>query len=184
MTSWCTGPAPPPGHDHGLGGVGKTRLATEVALDAPVRERFEGGVVFVDLSGTTETALVVGEAARMAGGAGQSAPLPALAARLGDRPSLLVLDTLEQIDDAADAVVDLLRGIPGMHVLATSRTPLRVASEHVVHLEPLDVDAAIDLLRERASGAMVGDSGPVRAIAERLDGLPLAIELAAAASRA
>ena len=168
----------------GLGGVGKTRLATDVALEAAVRERFAGGVVFVDLSGTTDVALIVGEATRVAGGASQGAPLPALAARLGDRPSLLVLDNLEQIDDAGNAIVDLLRGIPGVHVLATSRTPLRVASEHVVHLEPLDLDAAIDLFRERASGATERDSEPVRAIAERLDGLPLAIELAAAASRA
>ena len=168
----------------GLGGVGKTRLATEVALDAAVRERFGGGVVFVDLSGTTDGALIVGEATRVAGGAAQGAALPALAARLGDRPSLLVLDNLEQIDEAAAAIVDVLRGVPGVHVLATSRTPLRVASEYIVHLEPLDVDAAIDLFRERASGTLDRDGGQVRAIAERLDGLPLAIELAAAASRA
>jgi len=169
----------------GLGGVGKTRLATEVALDAAVRERFAGGVVFVDLSGTTDAALIVGETTRVAGGAAQGAPLPALAARLADRPSLLVLDNLEQIDAAATAIVDLLRGVPGVTVLATSRTPLRVASEYIVHLEPLDVNAAIDLFRERSSGAALDrDGGPVRAIAERLDGLPLAIELAAAASRA
>ncbi len=168
----------------GLGGVGKTRLVTEVALEPPVRERFAGGVVFVDLSGTTDAALILGESIRVAGGAGQSAPLPSLAARLGDRPSLLILDNLEQIDDAGTAVVALLREIPGVQVLATSRTPLRVAAEHVVHLEPLGVDAAIELFRERAGGALDRDSGPVRAIAERLDGLPLAIELAAAASRA
>ncbi len=168
----------------GLGGVGKTRLATEVALDAPVRERFAGGIVFVDLSGTTDAAVIVGEATRVAGGAGHGAPFPALATRLGDRPTLLVLDNLEQIDDSGTAVVDLLRGIAGVHVLATSRTPLRVASEHLVHLEPLEVDAAIDLFRERAGSATDRDRGPVRAIAERLDGLPLAIELAAAASRA
>ena len=168
----------------GLGGVGKTRLATAVALEAQVRERFAGGVVFVDLSGTADAAVIVGEATRVAGGAGQGAPFAALAARLGDRPSLLVLDNLEQIDDAGTAVVDLLRGIAEVHVLATSRTPLRVASEHVAHLDPLEVDAAIDLFRERAGGATDRDGGPVRAIAERLDGIPLAIELAAAASRA
>jgi DNA-binding SARP family transcriptional activator/predicted ATPase len=168
----------------GLGGVGKTRLATDVALDAAVRDRFARGVVFVDLSGTTDAAVIVAEATRVAGGAGQGEPMRALAARLGDRPSLLILDNLEQIEDAGNAVVDLLRVIPVVHVLATSRTPLRVASEHVVHLEPLDVEAAIDLFSERASSGVDRDSSPIRAIAERLDGLPLAIELAAAASRA
>jgi len=168
----------------GLGGVGKTRLAMEVALASEIREWFSAGVVFVDLSGTTDAALIAAEAARIADAAGQGAPLAALAARLGDRPSLLVLDNLEQIDGAATPITELLRALPGVHVLATSRTHLRVASEHVVHLEPLTVEAAVELFRERGIGGIDGDRGSVRAIAERLDGLPLAIELAAAASRA
>jgi predicted ATPase/DNA-binding SARP family transcriptional activator len=166
----------------GLGGVGKTRLATDVGLDAAVRDRFTGGVALVDLSGTTDASLFAPETMRVIGGAGQGATLAALAGRLGERPSLLILDNLEQIDGADDAVLELLRGVESVHVLATSRTPLRVTAEHVVHLEPLDVDAAIDLFRERGRVSEDRDETFVRAITARLDGLPLAIELAAAAS--
>ena len=103
---------------------------------------------------------------------------------------MLVLDNLEQLPAAGAVVEDLLSGCPALRVLATSRRPLRVAGEQEVLLQPLDLDSdAVALFARRAAlvrrGFVVDDSNrdDVRAICQALDGLPLAIELAAARLR-
>jgi predicted ATPase/DNA-binding XRE family transcriptional regulator len=198
----------------GPGGVGKTRLAVEIAHD--LADRYADGVRFVRLDGIADPALVLPALAGALGlretGGG---PFVAdrLAAHLADRELLLILDNLEHLLAAAPALADLLDRVPGVTVLATSREALRVRGEQVFVVAPLprpDPDAwraegalpdplrspAIALFARHAAAAGAelaldpaapGGRGNVAAIAEichRLDGLPLAIELAAAQSQA
>jgi predicted ATPase/DNA-binding CsgD family transcriptional regulator len=186
----------------GAGGSGKTRLALEVAerIAATQQRRIE----IVELAALRDPALLPATIAgalglRATGGAG---PLELVARHLGSAEVLLVLDNLEQLLPAACAtLVELLAGCPGLRLLVTSRVPLRLAAEHLVHVEPLPVPVAGDgvesLLavpsvalfvdRARASGVELDLDGAeaeaVAAICRRLDGLPLAIELAAARLR-
>ncbi len=187
----------------GPGGVGKTRLALQIAAD--VREAFDGGVAFVPLASIRDPALVlptVAYALDIREGSEQSL-LTRFAVALRDRRMLLVLDNLEQVLDAAADLADLLATCPSLTILATSRSILLVsgeqafivpplslpATDRVVPLEDLAQSAAVELFVERARGADPGfavtvqNAAAVAAICQRLDGLPLAIELAAARVR-
>ena len=184
----------------GPGGIGKTRLALHAAADQI--ERFADGVFFVDLAPVRDPELVPGAIASTIGLREQGgAPIAAtLAEHLRSRSCLLVLDNLEQLLPAAGpTVAELLAAASGTRILATSRAPLRVRGEREYHLPPLgagrsdelepEPPAAVALFVERAREigvdvAVDAETGPViAAICSRLDGLPLAIELAAARLR-
>jgi non-specific serine/threonine protein kinase len=184
----------------GPGGIGKTRLALAVAQDAA--DAFPDGVWFVDLATTADPSLVLPALARVLGvREGTDRPLAdRLASRLAGRRLLLLLDNVEQVLGAAPEIAALLKSSPGVRVLATSREPLRVHGEHRYPVPPLDLPeldrlpppgaltrfGAIALFLHQARAqlpAFALDAGTAPAIAElcvRLDGLPLAIELAAA----
>jgi predicted ATPase len=172
----------------GPGGVGKTRLAIHVA--ARLSAEFSGGVRFIDLSPVQSADLV---AAAIAGGLGLSTAGGKLAADLvaylRARRLLLVIDNFEQVNGAAPLIAELLTAAPGLTILVTSRSVLRLSGEYEFPVSPLAVPAAVRLFAERASAAAPGfeltdDNAQVVAqICRRLDGLPLAIELAAARVR-
>ena len=179
----------------GAGGLGKTRLAHALARDADVPL-----VAFVELVGVSsaeEVAVEVGSvlgvrdsvSSRGALTAQQRADIRArIAQRLGQSPGLLVLDNCEHlIEAAAELVAFLISAVPDLRVLTTSRAPLAIAAEHVYPLGELKADDAAELFCRRAVAARPGlrlDEQVVASIVTRLDGLPLAIELAAAKVRA
>ena len=178
----------------GTGGLGKTRLAHVLAREAgaPV-------VHFVELAGVTSAEDVAVEVGSVLGvrdsvsgrrslTAEQRADIRTRIARLlGQAPSLLVLDNCEHlIEAAAELVAFLIAATPDLKVLTTSRAPLAIAAERVYLLGELGADAAAELFRERAAAARPDvrlDESVVARIVGRLDGLPLAIELAAAKAR-
>jgi predicted ATPase/class 3 adenylate cyclase len=167
----------------GAGGVGKTRVALHAAAEAV--GSFQG-VWFVPLASVSDPADVASAVAVAVGlDATQADNEAALVAALA-APTLLVVDNCEHVVDEAARLVDhLAASCPELRVLATSREPLAIPGEQVVPVEPLDVDTgAAELFRQRveAAGATLGsgDDALVRTLCERLDGLPLAIELAAA----
>lgn len=180
----------------GEGGIGKTRLALQAAAD--MIDDFEDGIFFVDLAALREPELVPWAIASVLGlreEPGKALPIT-LAEHLRGRSMLLVLDNLEQLLPAvARTVAELLGYGPDLHVLATSRAPLRISGEHEYRVPPLtagsadrldpNMPPAIALFLDRAR-AITPDleldaaTGPLVAdICARLDGLPLAIELAA-----
>jgi non-specific serine/threonine protein kinase len=169
----------------GPGGVGKTRLALHVARE--LLSRFEE-VLLVELAAVRDWALVLPGVAAALGirEGGASSVAESLARELGDREVLVVLDNFEQVVAAAAALGELLARTGGLRLLVTSRRPLRLAGEHVVAIAPLAVDDAAELFVERARAtghdatANEADAEAIAAICTRLDGLPLAIELAAA----
>jgi predicted ATPase/DNA-binding SARP family transcriptional activator len=184
----------------GPGGAGKTRLAVEAGTRAV--EQFPGGVWLADLAGIAGPDLVAARVMEALGVRqdGDLSVIEALRYRLRSAKLLLVLDNCEHLLDAcADLAGGLLRGSPGLRVLATSREPLRLPGEVTYQVRPLavpseDPDAelgvatapAVRLFLDRASaarGGSVAEAGLVAAagrICRKLDGLPLAIELAAA----
>jgi predicted ATPase len=184
----------------GPGGCGKTRLATEVArLMAAGGETRE--VFFVDAGPLADAALIPDRLARAIGvrpGPGQSAA-QALSAALPDREWLAVLDNLEHLTGAAAIVTGLLQMGPQLRLLVTSRAPLHARGERVYPVPPLAVPrpgtgpagsaAAVVLFADRAAAADPGfeitaeNAGVVAEIYRQLDGLPLAIELAAGRAR-
>jgi predicted ATPase/DNA-binding SARP family transcriptional activator len=169
----------------GPGGVGKTRLALEAARATSAGLAFGG--CLVELA-------PVGDPAGVRAAIASALDLPdptRLAELIGDREMLIVLDNCEHvITTAAEVAEDLLRRCPGLRVLATSREGLRVGGETIWPVPPLEADDAVRLFvaRAEAAGASLERSGDTRAviadICRRLDGLPLAIELAAARTRA
>ena len=184
----------------GPGGVGKTRLAIEAARGLSVG--FEGGACFVALAPITDPSLVDLAIARALGvRPASNRPLPDQLGRvLGTVRRLLLLDNLEQVLDAAPLLAEILGACPGMTLLVTSREPLHLSGEHEYPVPPLrlpgtgspaDVDAlglveTVALFVQRA-GAVKPDfvltaenASAVAALCTHLDGLPLAIELAAA----
>jgi predicted ATPase len=191
----------------GPGGVGKTRLA--VAVGERLRDRFGAGTVFVPLAAVTDPGLVLAGIARAAGAdlAGAGSPAEALAELLGDGAWLLILDNLEQVVQVGPDLAELLARCPGVTVLATSRTVLGLSAEREYPVLPLplpggspgsgtgvmveDVAAspAVALFVDRARAVRPGfaltadNAAAVAEICRRLEGLPLAIELAAARIR-
>src|SRR5829696_1823656 len=187
----------------GAGGVGKTRLAFETARDAA--DLFPDGVPFVPLAPLGSPALVVSTIAQNLGlrEKGIQTPWENLMTHLRERKLLLVLDNFEHLLDAAPEVASLMASCPNLTVLATSRAPLRVRGEREYPVPPLklpdlnrtaDVEevskaAAVELFAERAREVSpafelnLQNSAAVAKICRRLDGLPLALELAAAQAR-
>ncbi|WP_416986399.1 ATP-binding protein [Streptomyces sp. T028] len=175
----------------GVGGVGKTRLALEVA--AAARKAFPDGTWLVDLAPARDRSAVATAAATGVGivDSGARPVLGMLAEHLAERRALIVLDNCEHLVDACAELVDtLLSACPGLRVLATSRQTLGIAGEHVFTVPPLKVpDDAVELLRDRACavrpGFRVTDANwdTVTRLCADLDGLPLAIELAASRLR-
>jgi non-specific serine/threonine protein kinase len=184
----------------GPGGVGKTRLALAIAhARAP---DFAGGTVFVDLAPIADPELVP-TAIAQAIGVRQAEERPIveqLVAVLRSRQVLLVLDNLEQVLAASAAIAALLEACPALQILATSRAPLHIRGEQVLVVPPLDLpdgashgalgdaDAVVLFLQrareaDAAFSASDQDFAAICEICRRLDGLPLAIELAAARTR-
>ncbi|MFI8992639.1 ATP-binding protein [Streptomyces sp. NPDC053542] len=171
----------------GIGGVGKTRTALRAAAESA--DDFGDGAWFVELSGLQDSELLLHAVARVLCPTDHTARSmeEVLADHLSGRHLLLILDTCEHLLDACAGLADLLlRAAPRLHVLVTSRQPLGVPGEHVFLLEPLPVaEDAVALFAQRALTARPGFTlaGPNRAtvkrICTRLDGIPLAIELAA-----
>ncbi|MDQ3699908.1 MAG: tetratricopeptide repeat protein, partial [Chloroflexota bacterium] len=187
----------------GPGGVGKTRLAMEVA--AHVCTAYPDGTALVPLATLTDPALVGAAVAQALGvrEVGGEALSDTLRTHLRDRRLLLILDNLEHLLPAASLVAELLAACPGLAVLATSRIVLRLLPEHVFVVPPLAVPESVDSLapdalltygavelfveRARAADARFTltdeDAPAVARICRRLDGLPLALVLAAACAR-
>ncbi|MDT5071927.1 MAG: hypothetical protein QOH82_1247 [Mycobacterium sp.] len=176
----------------GVGGVGKTRLAVEAA--GRLGRKYEDGICFVDLAPIDDPELVLVAAARalaLRELPGRGCNRDTLTRHIGERNLLLVVDNCEHLLDASAALIDaVLRSCPNVTVLATSREPVAVAGEQVWRVPPLSLHHdAIALFAERARRACsefslsVRDTGVVREICRRLDGVPLAIELAASRVR-
>jgi predicted ATPase len=162
----------------GPAGAGKTRLAAEVAGRA---SQWLGPRVWWLELGSVGAGRVAAATARAlaAPQVPGRAAVELIAARLAEAPSLLVLDNCEHVlDEAAGLAARLLEDVAGVRILATSREALRLGGERLHRVEGLDTAAATDLLHERAA-APVADTAAVAEIVARLDGLPLAIELAA-----
>ncbi|MEU0186676.1 BTAD domain-containing putative transcriptional regulator [Streptomyces sp. NPDC006207] len=164
----------------GPGGLGKTRLAHAVSRQAEQRT-----VHFISLAGVSTDHDVAGEVASALGG-GSDAPAKIVAA-LGTDPTLLVLDNCEQVvQGTADLVRELVALSKDLRVLVTSRAPLGLSSEAVYQLPQLSLATSIELFEQRARAARHHVELPPSAVAElcrHLDGLPLAVELAAARVR-
>jgi predicted ATPase len=162
----------------GPGGIGKTRFALAVAGEAA--ERFPDGVWFVDLTPLRDAAIVLATIADAVGAETE------LTKHFAEARSLLLLDNFEQVVAAASAVAALLAACPKLEVLVTSRESLRIAVEREYPLRPLAEAPAVELFRQRASAVASDveiDYAVGADICERLDRLPLAIELAAARVR-
>ena len=182
----------------GPGGAGKTRLGLQVAAEQ--MDNFRDGVFFVDLSAESDPSAAFEAVVRALNLplSGSGAPLQTLKSRLRDSQMLLVLDNFEQVTAAAVGVSELLQAAPDLRIIVTSRETLRVRAEHVFPVpalrlpHPKDSTAsiaeseAVQLFSERARAvrpAFVVTDENATVVAEiclRLDGLPLAIELAAA----
>jgi len=174
----------------GTGGAGKTRLALRLAAGAV--EQYPNGVFFVSLAPVRDWELVVPSVAQTLGLREQPGEtvLETLTEYVRDRRILLLLDNFEQVLPAAPSLSGLLGSAPGLNLLVTSRTPLRVAGERTYSVPPLDEPESVNLFVERAHAAdaefSVTDENArdVAEICSRLEGLPLAIELAAPRVRA
>jgi predicted ATPase/DNA-binding CsgD family transcriptional regulator len=186
----------------GPGGIGKTRLALAVAADVAVRAAFPDGIWFVDLAPITSPTLVAPTCAQVLGvHEARDEPLMArLSAFLGDKQLLLVFDNFEQVVEAAPLIADVLATCPQVKALITSRVRLRITGEREHAVPPLALveragqPSLDEVARSEAVRLFVARAQPVQedfrlssenavAVAEicaRLDGLPLAIELAAA----
>jgi predicted ATPase len=168
----------------GVGGVGKTRLALEVA--ARLSAEFPDGVWMFELAAVTDPAAVTDSVASVLGVARQPGMTLAesVATALEDRARLLVIDNCEHVlDSAADLIEAMLAQSTTVKILASSREALGVADEQVWRVRSLDVDTAVELFVERARGVAQGfspdETEALSEICRRVDGIPLAIELAA-----
>jgi predicted ATPase/DNA-binding XRE family transcriptional regulator len=186
----------------GPGGVGKTRLAVKVA--AGLGDVFSDGVAFVPLAPVSDAALVLASIAETLGVGDRSdvSLFEGVILALRNQRMLLVLDNFEHVLDAAPLVADVLVGSPSVRILVTSRTLLRIDGEYVYHVHPLGLPVqngddgmtperatqspAVELFLARAQNVQSGlaltadNVGSVVEVCRELDGLPLALELAAA----
>lgn len=153
----------------GPGGTGKTRLAVEAA--AELLPAFKAGVFWVGLASLRDPSLVADRIAETVGAKGP------LAAHIGGREMLLVLDNVEQVVGSGPQLAELVEACPRLRLLVTSRERLRVRSEHVYPVPPLAETDAVALFCAR-SGLAASDD--IRTLCRALDDLPLALELAAA----
>jgi predicted ATPase/class 3 adenylate cyclase len=181
----------------GPGGVGKSRLALAAAQSAG--DRFPDGVYFVPLAPVTEAAVMWTTIAEALGVTGDGRSPPTFFEHIVNLRALLLLDNLEQLPEAGEVIAELTAVAPRITLLATSRGPLHVPGEHEYPVRPLPVGrppepgappgGAVELFIQYARMARpdfrltADNAGDVAAICERLDGLPLALELAAARSR-
>ncbi|HET7093326.1 MAG TPA: AAA family ATPase, partial [Thermomicrobiales bacterium] len=191
----------------GPGGVGKTHLALVVA--ARLAADFPDGIAFVPLAAVHDPDLVAPTLMQTLAtrGANDRQPLTALRDHLRDRQTLLALDNFEQVVAAAPLLTDLLQTCPGLAILVTSRARLHLSGEHDIPVSPLAVPdamdgaagrrsadhaamfAAVQLFVERAQAVdpafalTEANAAAVAEICRRVDGLPLALELAAARTR-
>ena len=182
----------------GTGGVGKTRLA--LATAASLGQAFEHGVFFVALAAVRDAEVMWKTIADGLDVVGDGAAADAVTGYLRDRRALLVLDNLEQLAGAAGVVAGLLAAAPDLVVLATSRRPLHLPGEQELPVPPLEVPRAAEMEQVAACGAArlfvqqaalvragfaltTANAADIAAICGRLDGLPLAIELAASRVR-
>jgi predicted ATPase/DNA-binding SARP family transcriptional activator len=168
----------------GPGGTGKTRLA--LALGFQLEEHFPHGVFFVGLAPLVDPALVVPTIAQVLGVQERSEQplLDLLGEHLSEKNLLLIVDNCEHVLDAAPVLAELLSRAPKLTVLATSRERLHLSGEQSVPVDPLNEAEALALFTARAQAvkadfALNGNRAEVAEICHRLDGLPLAIELAA-----
>jgi predicted ATPase/DNA-binding CsgD family transcriptional regulator len=185
----------------GAGGVGKTRLALRVAGE--IRDDFADGSWLVELSALRDYELLPGTVSAALGLPDEATgdPLETLAANLAERELLLVLDTCEHLVEACGSLArTLLAAAPGLRILATSREPLGVPAEHALLISPLELPApgwpppppahaaradAVALFVDRAQAAVpefalsTANTVTVAELCRRLDGIPLALELAA-----
>jgi predicted ATPase/DNA-binding SARP family transcriptional activator len=181
----------------GPGGIGKTRLALAAAHE--IAAEHPDGAFLVDLSRVRDPALVPSAVAEAVGLAESPEPIEAaMAARLAERRALLLVDNVEHVVAGAPAIARLLEAAPGLTVLATSRIPLRIAAESEYRVPPLDLPSgaetpdalaandAVALFVVRARAVDHGfqlsaqNAAAIADVCRALDGLPLAIELAAA----
>ena len=170
----------------GAGGSGKTRLALAAARQAA--SGFANGAVIVELAPLRDPGLLLPTIASALGVAEvpSQSPLETLAAALSNREVLVVLDNVEHLRSATPSFVELLARAPRLVLLVTSRAVLHLTGEHVFPVAPLDDAAAVELFGQRARALqsdfeVTAENGDVvREICRRVDGLPLAIELAAA----
>jgi predicted ATPase len=188
----------------GPGGVGKTRLAIRIGTD--LGRGFPGGAWFVELAEVRDSTLVSNAVAAALDLRDQAAtePLALVVSYLRDKQLLLVVDNCEHLlGAAAGLVTEVISSAPGVRVIATSREPLSVPGEHVVPVPPLELPSAhaveplaqlrqneaVMLFTDRASAASgtfeltASNQAAVVNLCRRLDGLPLAIELAAVRTR-
>jgi predicted ATPase/class 3 adenylate cyclase len=181
----------------GPGGVGKSRLA--LAAAESVGDRFPDGVYFVPLAPVTEAPVMWTTIAEALGITGDGRSPPTFFEHIAARHALLLLDNTEQLPDAGEVIAELMGAAPHITLLATSRRPLRVPGEHEYPVRPLPVahppepggpaDGAVELFVQYARMTRpdfrltAQNASDVVAICDRLDGLPLALELAAARSR-
>jgi predicted ATPase/class 3 adenylate cyclase len=168
----------------GVGGTGKTRLALQAAADSA--DIFPGGVYWVPLAPLAAASLLVSSVIQAFGTSEVSdEQLPGVVFdRTGGRRALLLLDNCEHLLPEIAAPIAMLRDLPGISVVATSRERLRLQGEHVLAVPPLVERDAVRLFEAaaRAAGAPPAPREDIRELCRRLDDLPLALELAAARS--
>jgi predicted ATPase/class 3 adenylate cyclase len=175
----------------GTGGVGKTRLALQIGAD--VLDGYEDGVWFLELAPLSDGTLILNEIAALFGvqATGDRSLLEALLSAMRPKRALIVVDNCEHlVDPAAEIIEKVLRASPNVRILATSREALKIPGETVHRVASLDEEAGIALFADRASAATDSfeltdaNRATVAKICRRLDGIALAIELAAARVRA
>ena len=166
----------------GPGGTGKTRFAIELAR--LLADDADGGTTFVPLASIADPALVL---ATLAEALGVERPdTDSVAARIGTKRTHVVVDNLEQLlPDAARTIATLTEAAPALRLIVTSRETLRIGAELELDLPPFELDEAVELFLARAQAIRGGleTSPAVAALCERLDRLPLAVELAAARTK-